>query len=94
MAQLEKSTVTIPTAAAVFVSIIGVFGGVIGNYYATRSAVSLELNQIKNDLRYEVAELRNADEILRIRINQNTEAINTMRVGLRPEEPSIKGKRR
>lgn len=90
MASIEKSTITISTAAAVIVAVIGIGGGIVGNYWATRSAVQLELNQIKNDLRQEVSDLEHADEIIRMKIAANTDAIATLRIAIKPEEPKLK----
>lgn len=92
MPQIEKSSITISTAAAVLTTIIGVGGGVIGNYWATRSAVELELNQLRNDLRYEVSQLKNADDRTNARVDQLARVYD-FRSALKPEEPAIKRER-
>lgn len=83
---IEKSTITISTAAAVFCSILGIGGGILGNYYATRSAVQLELNQLMNDIRIETIERRGEDNLIRMSIIQ-------LQAALKPEEPNLKRKR-
>lgn len=69
MAQLEKSTITISSAAAVLIAILSIGGSILGNFWATRSAVQLELNQIKNDIKFETSLREGGDRILDLRID-------------------------
>jgi hypothetical protein len=71
MAQVEKSTIKIPTAAMFGITVLGI----LGNYFATRQAVQLEMNQIKNDIRLEQIERKNDVSMLDFKISGNRLAI-------------------
>lgn len=68
MASIEKSNISLSTAAAVLIAVLSIAGSVVGNFWATRTAVQLELNQIKNDIKFETAMREGADRIQDLRI--------------------------
>jgi hypothetical protein len=78
MASIEKSTISINTLTAVIIGVISI----VGNYYATRSAVETEMNEIKisvndthNALLIETGERKSADAMLELKVANNTGAL-------------------
>lgn len=84
MASIDKSTITIKSSAAIMVTVIGLVGDICGNYWATRSAVSVEINQIKNDIRYEALDRKSADKELESRIANNSASITRLEQAIKP----------
>jgi cell division protein FtsL len=83
MAQIEKSTISVPTAATVLVAVVGL----VIQFFATRYAVQLEIQEVGNKVQLEAKEREKQDAILDQRITQNKEeihAINTRVEALRP----------
>lgn len=97
MASVDKATITVNKAA----SIVFVIVTVVGNFFATRYAVQLELQQQKNDLILAVEKLNNKDAMLEMMISQNKDQtdINSLTIesmanfigeGLKPDRPKRK----
>lgn len=87
MTSIEKSTITVKTAAVITFGIITSVVTIVGTYWASGNAIESKLLKLENRLNLETQARINEDRILAKDISANTraiEAVNTRVEALRP----------
>lgn len=98
MTSIEKSTITLPKAAATVVVIIGF----VVQYYTTQNAVKEGFNDFKIETDLKVRDLENEDKLIRQEIKGINQKVDDIQYGITsyigkaiiPESPKLESKRR
>jgi peptidoglycan hydrolase CwlO-like protein len=98
MTSIDKSTITLPKAAAAMI----VVAGFIAQYYTTQNAVKEGFNEFKRETDLKVRDLENEDKLIRQEIRGVQSKVEDIQAGITsyigkaiiPESPKLQEEKR